>query len=250
MEFVSVSTEESVATVKLTRGKVNPINETVIEEIRNCFESLVDDAGVKAVVITGNGRFFSFGFDIPELITHPREWLTGFLVKFADLYTYLFTYPKPLIAALNGHTIAGGCMIATACDYRIMVEGKAKIALNEITFGATLVAGALEMLKACVGHRNAETISFSGAMFTADEALKLGLVDMTTTEQGLFDAARKVALQFAASDSTAFRSIKMLLRKEISEKMKAREYASIQEFVDVWYSGNTWKQLEKIKIHQ
>ena len=116
---------------------------------------------------------------------HSKEDFTRYLTKFTDFYTDLFVFPKPVIAALNGHTIAGGCMIATACDYRIMVTGKPRISLNEITFGSSVFAGSVDMLKACVGPQNAESILYSGGMYSAEQALDLGLVHQISSEADL-----------------------------------------------------------------
>ncbi|MBI5248999.1 MAG: enoyl-CoA hydratase/isomerase family protein [Desulfomonile tiedjei] len=248
MEFVEVSKEENLAVVTVNRGKVNALNEIVVDEVRGCLEELAEDAVIRAVILTGQGRFFSFGFDIPEFLSYSREDFTRYLTKFAGLYEYLFLYPKPVVAALNGHTIAGACMIATACDYRVMVDGKAKISLNEITFGASVFAGAVGMLRACVGHRNAETILCSGSMYSADGALELGLIDKKTTEEKLIEDAMNVARDLGQRDHSAFYSIKKLLRKPIMEKIKPKESDSISEFVDIWYSESTRKQLQDIKI--
>ncbi len=103
------------------------------------------------------------------------------MAKFTQLKRDLFLYPKPLIALLNGHTIAAGCMLALAADFRIMVSEKAKISLNEINIGVSVFAGALEMLKFCVGQRNAEHILKAGKMYTPDEAFQLGLIDKMST---------------------------------------------------------------------
>jgi len=161
----------------------------------------------------------------------------------------LFLFPKPIVAALNGHTIAGGCMLATACDFRLMVTGKAKISLNEITFGAPVLAGSVEMLKYCVGSRNAQSILYSGAMYSAEEAIQLGLVDQVSSEDALTEDAIKVAQELAQKDSSAFRCTKHLLRKPAVEEMIKREKDAILEFVDIWYSEQTWENLKAIKIY-
>ncbi len=248
MSFVEVSGEQDLAIVTINRGKVNALNELVVEELHDCFKKLADETSVRAVVLTGRGSFFSFGFDIPKFLSYPKEDFTRYLTKFTGLYEYIFLYPKPLVAALNGHTIAGACMIATACDYRIMAEGKAKISLNEISFGASVFAGAVEMLKACVGHRNAETILLSGSMYSADEALRLGLIDQKTSEEKLLEEAAKVARDLGQRDQHAYYSIKKLLRKPIAENVKPKEADSIADFVDIWYSESTWKQVQDVKI--
>jgi 3,2-trans-enoyl-CoA isomerase len=249
MSSVHVSKTGEIATVTLARGKVNALNEPMFREIRTSFQDLEKSDEVRAVILTGRGKFFSFGFDIPELLSYSKDDFIRYLTKFASFCSYLFLFPKPVIAALNGHTIAGGCMIANACDCRIMVSEKAKIALNEITFGASVFAGSVAILKFCVGSRNAATILYSGAMYSPDEAARLGLVDQIVPAENLMQTAEKAAVDFASKSAAAFSSIKDLLRRPISEEMAKREQDSLREFADIWYSERTWANLEDIKIH-
>ena len=249
MSYIHVSKDGEIATVTLSRGKVNALNEPMVEEITTSFEDLATDNEVKSIIFTGSGKFFSFGFDVPEFLSYPKNDFVRYLEKFTNLYTYVFNFPKPIVAALNGHTIAGGCMLATACDLRLMVTGKARISLNEITFGATVFAGSVAMLKYCAGSRNAQSILYSGAMYSAEEAFQLGLVDQVSTEDALAEDARKIAQELAQKDSSAFRSIKHLLRKPVAEQMIKREKDAIFEFVDIWYSEQTWENLKEIKIY-
>ena len=249
MSFMHVSKDVEIATVTLSRGKVNALNEPMVEEITKSFEDLAIDNEVRSIIFTGSGKFFSFGFDVPEFLSYPKNDFIKYLEKFTNLYTYVFHFPKPIVAALNGHTIAGGCMLATACDYRLMVTGKAKISLNEITFGSPVLAGSVEMLRYCVGSRNAQSILYSGAMYSAEEAIQLGLVDQVSSEDALTEDARKVAQELAQKDSSAFRCTKHLLRKPAVEEMIKREKDAILEFVDIWYSEQTWENLKAIKIY-
>ncbi len=247
MSYAILSRNEEVATISLSRGKVNALNGSVIEEIHDRLKDLEIDPAVRGVILTGQGKFFSFGFDIPEFLSFSKEAFTAYLHKFTGLYTYLFLFPKPVVAALNGHAVAGGCMLSTACDYRVMVSGKAKIALNELNFGSSIFAGSAAMLRYCTGARNAEEILYSGTMYVAEEARRLGLVDRVTPEEDLMPEALRMAREYAKKDATAFRSIKRLLRGPTAEEMVRDEDASIREFVDIWYSENTWKNLQEIK---
>jgi len=164
MSFVTVRRESGIATVVLERGKVNALNPAVVEELAAAFEALRDDAEARAVILTATGRFFSFGFDIPEFLSSTREEFASFLARFTTLYRTLFSYPKPLVAALNGHAVAGGCMLALAADAAIAALGNAKIALNEIAFGSSVFAGSTEMLRFRTGARASEVL-YSGAMY-------------------------------------------------------------------------------------
>jgi enoyl-CoA hydratase len=244
-----VSKDGEIATATLSRGKVNALNEPMVEELTKSFEDLAIDNAVKSIIFTGAGKFFSFGFDVPEFLSYPKDDFVRYLEKFTKLYTDVFLFPKPVVAALNGHTIAGGCMLATACDFRLMVTGKARISLNEITFGAPVPAGSVEMLRYCVGSRHAQSILYSGAMYSAEQAFELGLVDQVSSEDALAEDARKVAQELAQKDSSAFRTTKHLLRKPVAEQMIKREKDAILEFVDIWYSEQTWENLKEIEIH-
>ncbi len=248
MNFIKMEKNGGIAELTLERGKVNALNPIVIEEMKTAFESLEDDRAVKAVVLTGRGKFFSFGFDIPELRAYSKDRFTEYLISFSDLCSYMFLYPKPVVAALNGHAVAGGCMLALACDYIVMAAGKAKISLNEIDFGSSVFAGTVEMLRFWAGSANATRILCSGAMFAAQEAIDLGLVHEMADEKDLLPGARKKAMDLGGKPQPAFASIKALLRKPAAEAMIARERASIEEFVDIWYSEATWENIRKIDI--
>ncbi len=248
MGHVETSEKEGIATVSISRGKVNAINEVVVEQIQEALSRIQANETIRAVILTGRGRFFSFGFDIPEFMSFSREDFSRYLIKFTDLYARIFLFPKPVIAALNGHTIAGGCMIASACDYRLMVKGKAKISLNEITFGSSVFAGSTAILKYCVGTVNAQEILYSGRMYTAEEALALGLVNTVTSEDDLLIKAEMAAKDFAAKDPVAFKSIKRLLRRHAMEEIARFEEESIKEFVEIWYSETMRRNLSRITI--
>jgi enoyl-CoA hydratase/carnithine racemase len=249
MSLVEVQLRSGIATVVLQRGPVNALNPAVIEELSATFRNLQSDTEASAVVLTGRGKFFSFGFDIPELLSHTRAEFTRYLTSFTTLYRDLFVYPKPLVAALNGHAIAGGCMIALACDSAIMVQGSAKIGLNEIGFGSSIFAGSTEMLQFRTGSR-ASDVLYSGAMYSPAEAQEIGLVAEVVAPEALLDRAREIAGKLASRRPAAFASIKSLLRKPVAEAMASREAASIREFVDIWYSEPTWTNLRNITIRR
>ena len=248
MDFIELSLKDGIATVTLARPKVNAINEQVVSELRDVFRELASDTRVRAVILTGRGSFFSFGFDIPGFMDYPREAFHRFIMSFSDLVQRIFVFPKPVIAALNGHAVAGGCVLAIACDRRFMVGGKAKIALNELTLGASVFTSIAEILKYTVGSRTAQLLLYTGKMNSAEEALTLGLVDKVVSEGEINDAAVSAARELAGWDVFAFGSVKRLLRKEAIDRIDNHEKGSVSDFVDIWYSENTWEKLKKIEI--
>lgn len=248
MNFVEVSKKEGIATLTLCRGKVNALNGEVVDQIKETLLNIEKDPGIWAVILTGKGSFFSFGFDVPEFLSYSKDEFSDYLKNFTGLLSYIFLYPKPIVAALNGHTMAGGCMLSLACDLRIMAAGRGKISLNEILIGSSVLAGSTEMLRVCVGNANAQEILFSGAMYSAEQAKEMGLVDHVAAEQGLVEASEKIVAELGKKPSDAFASIKLLLRKPIAEEFEKREKGAIKEFVEIWYSDATWENLKKITI--
>ena len=140
-------------------------------------------------------------------------------------------------------------MLALACDYRIMVSGKAKISLNEITFGSSVFAGSVAMLKFLVGGKNAQAILYEGTMYSAQAASQLGMIDQVSSKEQLAGDAREVARCLAAKDAAAFRSMKSLVRAPVADERAQKEPQSVREFVDIWYSENTRRNLQAIRIH-
>ena len=248
MQYIELIKIKNIATIKLNRGKVNALNEPFVEELYHCLKDLEDDFETRAVIITGQGNFFSFGFDIPEFLSFQPKEFARYLTKFTALYTYIFAYPKPMVMALNGHTIAGGCMLAIAGDYRIMTTGKARISLNELSFGSSVFAGSVIMLKYLVGARFAEQILLGGGMYSAEQAKSMGLVDDIGTEAELMQAATAKAQEYLSKYPPAFASIKGHLRKAVVAEMIQVETKSIEDFVEIWYSENTQKNIREIKI--
>ncbi len=251
MEHVSLRLEsDGVAVVSIESGKVNALNESVIEELSKVFTTLAASQEVRVVVLTGRDKFFTFGFDIPHFFEYPRENFTSFLIRFTDFYHELFMFPKPVIAAINGHCVAAGTTLACACDYRLMVAGRNKIGINELGFGSTVFAGTVEMLKYVVGARNARKILYMGDLLSASDALSLGLVDKLSTSLDLARDCSEITRSFASKAPAAFGSLKTMLRRSIHESMLKWESHSIHKFVDIWYAEDTRARLGEIRIHE
>jgi 3,2-trans-enoyl-CoA isomerase len=250
MNFIKVSKESGITTVTMSRGKVNAMNEAFVDELGIVFRELAADEDTKAVILTGDGKFYSFGFDIPEFMEYSKHDFARYLKKFCAMYAQMFLFPKPVIGAINGHATAGGCILALTCDFRMMVTGKAKIALNELNIGAAIFAGCVGMLKYAVGERNAEKILLTGTLYKAEEALRIGLVDSVTSEETLMAGAKEIAEGFSQKNSDAFRAMKNLLRRPTADCFAGSEEDSILDFIEIWYSEPTRKVLKGVVINR
>ncbi len=248
MCLVKLKINQKIATITLNRPKVNALNDAVVDKLQETFEDVRDADNVSAVVLTGQESFFSFGFDVPGFMSYPRDSFQRYVLRYSELVKTIFMFPKPVIAALNGHTVAGGCVLAMACDYRVMISGKPKIALNEMTFGSSLFSCVTETLKYAVGTKKTEQIIYSGKMHSAEQAHSLGMIDRVASEDQFHKAIAEVAEDFAKKDLAAFASIKRLFKLDTLAKIESDESRSISEFVDIWYSDSTREQLAKIEI--
>lgn len=249
MDTIRVTIDGAVATITLDRGKVNAINSTMTDELDAALDQLAADDSVRCVVLTGEGAFFSFGFDVPELYPLSREQFTEFLVRFNQMLRKLYLFPKPVIAKINGHATAGGCLLAVACDYRFMVDGKPKIGLNEVLIGASLFAGATAMLKSLTGQRNAELLMLTGQLIVAPEARRFGLIDHAVEKEHFDETVALLAADWSTISRVAFASLKRLLREPIAQQFDPLETDSIERFVDIWYSPSSRKVLKTLKIN-
>lgn len=246
--YVHVSTTNGVAVIELSRGKVNALNDVVVGELQAAFDGLAADPETLAVVFTGRGKFFSFGWDVPEFLGWERPKFESFLAAFTTLYRSIFTLPKPVVCAINGHAIAGGCMLTIACDERLIVPGRSKMSLNEVTFGSAVPAGSADMLIYWLGAAKAEQLMLSGVMLNPDEALATGLANEIIEAEMLLDRARQRALDMARPDVAAYRMVKGMLREPVAVRMQERDAEFNRHFADLWYSENTRRQLHGVVI--
>lgn len=250
MNTMTISIVEKIATLTLAHGKVNSINEALVDDFNEALDQLESDAHVDAVILTGREKFFSFGFDVPELLALSRADLTRFLTKHTALLARMFMFDKPIIAAINGHATAGGCMLITPCDYRIVAEGRARIGLNEIDLGVAVFGGSAEMLRYCVGDRNAELILNEGILYTVEQAHELGLVDQVVSSDDLMTIANDKAKELGAKPRASYRAIKQLTRGPRAAAIAQGEQAALDAFIGTWYTDQAQEILRTLNIRK
>ena len=133
MQFVQFETTGAVAVITMNRPKANPLNLQFLREMLEAFALAEADEDVRSVLFTSSvPRFFSAGFDATEVFSYDRQQMNEFLDHFGRLIRKILNFPKPVIAALPGHTVAGGAILALCCDFRLMADGDYRIAMNEI----------------------------------------------------------------------------------------------------------------------
>ena len=167
----SVEWRDGLALVRLTSGKANALNPRSLAAV----ESALDDAaggGARGVILTGYERFFSAGLDLVTLYGLERDAMDGFMAWFDAAMLRAFAFPRPVVAAIGGHAVAGGAVLALACDARVMGATAGRIGLNEIRLGVPFPASALEIVRHAVPARSAESVLYEGELFDPRAALE------------------------------------------------------------------------------
>ena len=234
MEFLKISTDNAITTVQLDRGTANALQTGMIKEITAAFNQLKDDANTRAVVLVGKGNFFSAGLDVIEIEAYEEAASIDFWNAFADMIGTLLAFPKPLVAAINGHSPAGGAILALTADFRYMAEGKFRIGLNEVPVGIAVPEPIYDMYARVIGHRNAYQFLLEGKLATPEDALAVGLVDAVLPQDDVYSTSFAKATQLARLEAKTFGKTKLNMRRELLAKFEDKSYfeATIKHWFD------------------
>ncbi|MBN2494778.1 MAG: enoyl-CoA hydratase/isomerase family protein [Deltaproteobacteria bacterium] len=205
-ENILLVIEPPLALVTLNRPKVlNALNRKTMEELECAFYQLRDDASIKAVLLTGAGeKAFIAGADINEIATYDPAAGTLFAQRGQAVLDLIENLGKPVIAVINGFALGGGCEIAMACHIRI-ASRTARLGQPEINLGIIPGFGGTQRLSRLVGEGRAMELVLTGDPISADEALRIGLVNRVVEPGELMDSARALASQIASKGALAVR---------------------------------------------
>jgi enoyl-CoA hydratase len=198
-EFLNVEIKDSVATMTLSRPKVNALNAKLSQEIGDCADELQTDGNVRAVVVTGGEKVFAAGADVKEMVdATPSEVLKTITGGLSESLTRLENVMKPVIAAINGYALGGGCELALACDWRFVGQ-TAQMGVPEILLGIIPGAGGTQRLPRLLGPAKAKELIFSGRFYDAQACMSMGLADRLVEGDGaaVIAEAQKVAKRYA-----------------------------------------------------
>lgn len=207
----------SVAVLRLAHGKVNALDLDLLEAIIVAFHEVAD---APAVVLTGEGSSFSAGVDLYRILRNDASETEDFLDALSRALLTVFTHPRPVVAAVNGHAIAGGCVLAAAADLRLMSGGS--MGLTELKVGVAFPTAALEIVRHVTGRR-AQSLILSGRLIEATEAVEVGLIDRVVDSESLLDTAIAEATGLAQVPKAAYEIVKRQLHAPAMAAI-AREY--------------------------
>ena len=229
---------DGIRTIKLAHGKVSALDIELGEAFVKEMEA-AHDPSVKAVILTGSGSSFSAGVDLFRVLKDGPEYGRRFLPVLDNLLRAALTLPKPMIAAINGHAIAGGCILASACDHRIMTEGNGRIGIPELVVGVPFPALPLQIMAARVADGPLRELVFTGRTVLIDEAKTLGLIDEKCPSGMLMDRAMEVAERMTTIPAGAFALTKEAFYTPILER--TQQLADMNaRVVDAWLQPHTY----------
>lgn len=210
---------DGIAYLAMAHGKANAWDVEFLDAFRAALQA---SAGSRAVVITARGKIFCAGVDLPRLLNEGVPYVERFIPLMDDFCRELFAFPAPVVAAVNGHAIAGGGILALASDYVLMAEGDARIGIPELTVGVPFPTVPLEIVRYAVpGDRVRALVSY-GRTYRPQEALAAGLVDELAPAESLAERAHTVAQHLGSIPAASFRMTKLGLRADAIARMSQR----------------------------
>jgi enoyl-CoA hydratase/carnithine racemase len=206
-EFVRLEVDGAVGTIRLDRPKMNALNAQVQEEIRELAEEVTRRDDIRAVVLYGGERVFAAGADIKEMKDMSYVDMLGRAGRLQDCFATVARIPKPVIAAITGYALGGGCELSMCADFRVVADN-AKMGQPEILLGVIPGAGGTQRLTRLVGPAKAKDIVFTGRFVDAAEALAIGLADVVVPAAEVYDKAKEMASAYSNAAAIALRAAK------------------------------------------
>ena len=233
--MITTETRDHVTVVRLEHGKVNAFDTELMAALIADLARL-EQADTSAVVLTGSGRVFSAGVELRRLTSGGRDYVKAFLPVLGDAFFKTFTFRKPLIAAVNGHAIAGGCVLACACDYRVMAEGSGRIGTPELSVGVPFPSMAMEILRLVVPPHRLQAVIYQGLTCTPGEALANGFVDELAAPDALLHRAVAVAAHLGSLPPASFALTKRIIRQPGRDRVVRYMRSIDEEVLEAWMS--------------
>jgi enoyl-CoA hydratase/carnithine racemase len=242
---VKVAVDGGLATVRMGRAHGNAIDPGLATDLAGAFQKASLDPDVRGVLLAAAGKLFSPGLDVQDLFGLDRAEMGQFMADFHRTLFTMFAFPKPMVAAIHGHAIAGGCVISLTADWRVLAEGKL-IGLNEIRVGVPLPYGVTQILREVISAPHITEVALAGRNYKGTEALAPGLAHEVYPPEGFEEHCLQRLDDLASRDLRAYSATKRYFRSAAVERVVGREDKLREEFLDSWFSPETRKRMQGI----
>lgn len=238
MNLVISDVDPGIRVLRLARPPVNALGPELVAELRDALDYAAGD-GVAALVLAGGPKVFSAGLDVPTLLTLSRERMLAFWRDFFGVAARLARFPAPVAAAIDGHSPAGGAVLALFCDTRIMARGPFKIGLNEVEVGLQVPNCIQAALRRQVGPRQAERLLVAGAMVESEQALAIGFVDALCDPGQAEAEAVAWCRQLLALPRQAMLATRREARRDMAQIFADEGAMELHAMTEAWFGEET-----------
>jgi enoyl-CoA hydratase/carnithine racemase len=228
-----------IAVLRVDRPPANAIDLDLANEFATALEAIESTDGIGALIVTGEGSCFSAGLDLKVVPTYDRAQQQAMVMQVNRLFGGLYGLPLPTIAAVNGHAIAGGVILALACDYRIGAEGDYKVGLAEARVGVPFPVAAMAIVQSELSHPVARTMVLTARNSSPHDALRMGVLDELQPPELLLPRAIEVAQEMAALPHDIYGRIKRELRRAALARIDDAIRNRKEPMLDSWLSAET-----------
>ena len=236
---------QGVSILRLRHGRANALDVELCREVLEFFEK-AGRGPARSVVLTAEGGIFSAGVDLLRVLEGGAPYTRQLLTALHDFCETIFGFPHPLVVAINGHAIAGGCILACMADYRVMAKGPGRMGVPELSVGVPFPPGPLEVMRFVLPSQHLSRVMIGGAMVDAEEAREFGLVDEVASPEELLDRAVAAGHRLGAIDPATFSLTKSQLRAPALERMRAGQGETQQLVEEIW---TTREAMQRIRAH-
>lgn len=224
---------DGIAVAWLERGSVNALDADFLRDIASTLRA-IEASDCRALVLTGKGSTFSAGADLRKVLDGGRDYIFGSVGALTECFEAIFTFRKPAVAAVNGHAIAGGCILTCACDYRLMAAGT--IGISELAVGVPFPTYALEIMRFAVGPQHFQELVYLAHTYPPEAALEKGLIDEVVGPNDLLGRALVIAHDLAAIPTESFELMKKAVRRPTLDRIERYAPDQDERVKEVWAS--------------
>lgn len=243
MAQVRIEKQENVVLLHIQNEVTNAISPILVDEMAAALAQVRDAA--PGLVVTGGMKFFSIGFDLPQLISMGRGALAPFFYRYNQLVLDLYTFPAPVACALGGHAVAGGAILALAGDYRFGAVGHKMIGLNEVRLGLPVPYLADQILRQIAGDRTATELMYTGELVRQEGARNMGLIDDLGPADNVEARALEKIADIVRAPQAALARIKA--QRTAAVRMAYERFGTLanEQFLDMWFTDETQARLRQ-----
>ena len=221
----------------------NALDSPLMSALREALGNLAEDGAPAVILASAHPRLFCPGWNLKLLAGAGRDDIAEFLSDFNALILDLFSYPGPTAAAIGGHAVAGGCLLALTCDLRVMATGQPRQGLSELNLGVPVPGTSLRMLRARLSSPALDDLVFRGEGCTAERARELGIVHRTAGPNDLLTVTEIEMAKLAGRPRRAFVETKRLLLGDVWAAMGTTWPDEDAAFIDCWYEDETQERI-------